>query len=876
MLGRPARQAGRTEWEFFFLAIVAVSIAALAGCARLNLPAIDPSGQRIFLPFPSTTQLAPPHLHARDGEPGIIPEPSFPTPATPPPCLAADGGYDEHGICNLFGKKKLHKFHEHFNKKSPGKLGEIQLTPTRVVAPVGGEVVLLAGLCGNDGYFVRKQPLEWMLSPDSVGQFIEVGDDLKGKHCGSFGRGPKVEKLDVDFARGRTSSRETLITRGTPNCDDDIALKDGQTWLSISSPSEGVSRVTALAPDSELWDHRRQTATIYWVDAQWQFPSVQAVRTGQVAELVTRVTRAENLVPAEGWFVRYTIVDPAIAAFEPTNGSNVAVVKVNPDGQAIVRLAALQGTNGTTPVVIEVIRPAQPTDNLPELALGRGQTAVTFSSPRLKLDATGPKVATIGETLTYVASLANSGDIDAENVRLVARLPAGVKLLSAEWQPTSATPDGLIWEQGILGAQRQLDVTITLSPQQAATFDVQFSAVGAQGLTADTSVRTEVIQPTVNVRFTPAGGVAQAEVGQVIEYEIDVTNTGPQTLTDLRLLIESDPGLPEAYQSMNKVEQPIPLLAPGQSFPIGVAFAVRQQGQLGAKLQVLTGSGAILADKSASVLGLPTAPKKPEMEIEIRFANSIRLGDQASNAEITVRNTGKLPLSGIVISVQHDTALVPETVDAPNRGRVQKKVDGVDWTPPDLGLGQFAQLVLGFRGTSPKPQATISARGQSAEGAQDQKQATVAITSGSSPEGQVLPPGSDTDSALPQQRTGNLQIALFDFDDPVEVGKEVRYGLRVTNNQNSSDRNLAVQLRLPQGVRLQSVSQSGTPVQYNYVADRVDLVKTPFIRQQESIEYIIVIIPSVPGQISLAARAFTDNQPQPVEKSVTTTVNARK
>ena len=143
-----------------------------------------------------------------------------------------------------------------------------------------------------------------MLSPDSVGTFIEVGDDMKSKLISTLSHAPKVEKLDVDFARGRTSNKETLITRGTPRTDDDIQLKDGQTWLSISSPSEGVSRVTVLAPESELWDQRRQTAMIYWVDAQWEFPQPQVANSGEGITLLTRVTKSGDVFkPATGWKV---------------------------------------------------------------------------------------------------------------------------------------------------------------------------------------------------------------------------------------------------------------------------------------------------------------------------------------------------------------------------------------------------------------------------------------------------------------------------------------------------------------------------------------------------------------------------------------------
>ncbi len=191
-----------------------------------------------------------------------------------------------------------------------------------------------------------------------------------------------------------------MITRGTPRTDDDIRLKDGQTWLSISSPSEGVSRVTVLAPESELWDQRRQTATIYWVDAQWEFPQPQIARSGQAINLVTRVTKAENIKPAEGWWVLYTIVDPSVAVFAPSPDAdrvrisgNSARVRVDSNGQANVQVTAPPGSRGTTPIVIEVIRPAEPSDNLPEILLGRGQTVVTFSSPGLALQPLVPRSA---------------------------------------------------------------------------------------------------------------------------------------------------------------------------------------------------------------------------------------------------------------------------------------------------------------------------------------------------------------------------------------------------------------------------------------------------------------------------------------------------
>lgn len=862
----------------FVLLLCGSLIALFTSCARLQLPAIDPNGSSIFLPLPNTTQLVVPHVHDRPGQPGtgFLPTPAFATPATPPPCLDASGE-TPGGICNLFDHqhKLVSKVHDHF--RSRGKSGEIQLTPVRVVAPVGGEVVLLAGICGKDGYLVKREPLEWMLSPDSVGQFIEVGDDSQGLLAGLVHhKGPKVEKLDVDFARGRTSSQEQLITRGTRKVEDDIKLREGETWLSVSSPSEGVSRVTVLAPDSDCWDQRRQTATIYWVDAEWQFPPPQVARSGEIIQLVSRVTKSENLVPATDWIVKYTILDPNVATFTPATGSNESLVRVNNDGQAIAQITAPGGARGTTPVMIQVIRPAQPADNLPELELGRGQTMVTFSSPGLNLEVFGPSTGAVGEQLTYAASLGNPGDIDTENVSLRFLTPAGTRVVAWAPAPSQQTDNGLIWEQGLLPANRQLDISVVLEAQTPVTFDANFSAVGAGGLSAQKGVRTEIIQPSIDVRFAPANGVAQAEVGQSVQYEIVVTNNGRQTLTDVRLLIESEPGLPEAFKGQNRVEQTLPLLQPGESRTIGVQFIVQQVGQLAAKLTVSSGN-AVLAERSTSILGQTPRPKQPNIGVSIQFPESILAGTEQS-AVVTLRNPGEVRLSGLKVELTFDPELEVFKISPENYQSFRLAADGrsATWSPQDLlprlpgdGGDMIRRLQLSFRGKVPVAAAAIRVRATAAEGVQAEDIANVRIEAG-----QVEPPPQVTPPA--QARTGGMKIELDDLRDPTIVGLELRYALRITNDSNQADRNVQVEALLPPGVQLRQVSTDGNV--FNPPRGAQGQLQFPviqFMRPGDSINYILVVIPQVPQSMVLRARTMSDAQLQPVEASATTTVYAR-
>ncbi len=99
---------------------------------------------------------------------------------------------------------------QHARLPDRGKRGCIVLSPQKIVAPVGGEVVLLSGICGTDGYLQMNEKLEWMLAPDSVGTFIQVGDDDPGLVHRLAGSRVRPEKRDPSYAIGLTSTKRDV------------------------------------------------------------------------------------------------------------------------------------------------------------------------------------------------------------------------------------------------------------------------------------------------------------------------------------------------------------------------------------------------------------------------------------------------------------------------------------------------------------------------------------------------------------------------------------------------------------------------------------------------------------------------------------------
>ena len=279
-----------------------VCLVVASGCAGWRLPEIDPTGEHIFVP--SST---PSTLGYRN-----VPNPVF--------------GPQEAGVT---------------------------LSPRRMIAPVGSEVVMLAGVVGADNYLTTNARVQWMIAPGGVGHFVNI-DQSHWVNCLVLDF-TKPRKITETYAIGTTSRKYLRLTRGTTAPQDDVYVLRGQTWITVSSPVEGTSYVTVYSPDVQSWQARKQSSTIHWVDASWVFPPPSINPAGTRHVFTTTLTRQTNQAPLPGWLVRYEILDGPPAGFAP-EGATVAEVATDDLGQASVEVFQNQPTAGTNRIGIQVIR----------------------------------------------------------------------------------------------------------------------------------------------------------------------------------------------------------------------------------------------------------------------------------------------------------------------------------------------------------------------------------------------------------------------------------------------------------------------------------------------------------------------------------------
>ena len=473
----------------------------------------------------------------------------------------------------------------------PGDCSEFAVTPMETAAPVGTEVILVTSVRGQDEYMLTNKRVEWTLSDSGLGYFVD------------FNRAGIMDYLVGDFTRPRkvtdrfvitSTSRDYLrLTRGTVTPTDDVLIRPGQAWVSVTSAVEGTSLVNVHVPCVYGWDRRIQTATIHWVDAQWTLPAPAIVAAGSRHKLVTTVTRQRDGSPCSGWKVRYEILEGASAVFAADN-STVAEVAVDSTGQAATEIYQRQPAAGVTRIAVRIVRPGDaPGASGRQLTVGSGTVIVTWSGAQLNIRVSGPSTAAPGPQ-SFRIEVGNSGSLPADAVSVSVTLPPGVSYRSGNPAPSvsGAMPS---WQVGRLsgGETRYFDLGVDIAA--AGSYSICAAAQGSGGVTARNCAAVTVGAPQLGIEIR---GPTEAVVGQDVNYIIDLTNRGQTAMSGLLVRDTFDAGLQHSVAA-GAVERDFPgAIFPGETKSIGVTFRVVRPGRWCHTVQV-TGPGGIAASRQA-------------------------------------------------------------------------------------------------------------------------------------------------------------------------------------------------------------------------------------------------------------------------------------
>ena len=830
-------------------------------CSNFGVPSIDPTGARIFSTNDSM-RLARVSDSRQQTSWCFCPQPAWEQPLTPEKCPEPPPAMPGTAAATGAAAPRAPR------RSKAGVPGQIALSPKRLIAPVGSEVVLVSGLCGEDGYLITQQPIEFMLSQDSVGQIVQVSDRHYAKHLNHIkSLWSKSEKLGADYAIALTSTRSQVVTRGTPSVTDDIMQRKGQCWISLTSASQGTSYVTAVASKGASWPQRRETATIYWVDAQWAFPAPQSVTAGQAHMLSTTVKRTATGAPVVGFIVRYEVVDGVPAVLGPS-GETVAEVRTDENGKANVMLQPTTAQPGVTQVRMQVIRPPDPNSDAPRTLLGEGFTSITWSAPGLTLRASGPQVGAVGTTLVYHLEVHNPGDIVAQDVVVRDVMPPSLKFISsnpaaqifgtrAEWRLGAIPPRSV----------RVIDVNVHADGGGGVRYAFQATASG--GLQAEAFVDTQLTRPALTLNVV---GPQTAVVGQRIQYSIEVTNTSEQVLENVTINDRFDAGLQHAEGLASPIQKLLGRLDPGQTKIFAVTFIVQRAGQICHSLEVAAPGGQYAQQQVCLASEQPDVIPQPGLEVTKTVAPESRVG--ASVQFITrVTNTGNMPLTNVRITDSYDPELEP-------------RESSPGWDPAALAAGQLIWIVDSLLPGQSVQRDVLCLCRQATQGATSRVTVTTDENIAEAAQASVnilaapAAPATPTDSVVPPDATrvdGQLLVDISEYGDPIKIGEETSYVITIKNDRTVPDQDVVVKIELPLGLRFKAMSGPGQQRTASPDGRTVTVSPIREMRAGETLQppFRIDATGTAAGEQALQVTVTSRNSPQGVTAQETTTVHSQ-
>jgi uncharacterized repeat protein (TIGR01451 family) len=691
--------------------------------------------------------------------------------------------------------------HSHAKPPGPGYYANfdphavrLEVRPLNQTNPVRTQYVVVATVLDETGTPRRHRRVDWKLT--GVGHILKVDEHGYWWHRGY--------QVDSNWAYSYTEDHEHRFTRGNANPNDDFMIRPGQTWCVISSPVEGDTHVTVCAPGIFNWDNQCVTVTCRWVDAAWQFPPPAVAQAGTEQVLTTRVFRHTDQQPLAGYRVRYRLLDGPAAQFlsADTNPAE-AVARSDLGGNASVRLVQSRPQPGVNRIAVEVIRPPDPTaPSGSGIVLATGETTVEWVAPQVALTHSGPDAAAIGQDVAYVTTVANVGKLESRSMKVTSSIPEGMDYVRSS-PPAVVLGGQLLWTLGRLApGQPPHRVEAVFRAKRLGPVTSCAEVQTEEGLQDKKCVSTQITQAALKLVLS---GPAVAVVGQKVSFQVGVANPGGAPARNVKVLARFDEGLEHASKR-DSVEVSIAELRPGLQLSLNpLELVPRKTGRMAVRVEATADGG--LSDHAEQVVEVQEA----KLSVSLAGPKKGHVGLPAE-WEIRVSNPGKTPVSGVTLR----NVLPPEVAFQSSTEGGQPGPGEVVWDLGTLAPGAEKRV----RVTATCQKATLAAVNR----------ATATADSGLSAADQAT---------LEIVGHPALKLEMKDEGDPVEVGKNVTYRVRVTNTGTLDATGVEVKVILPP--ELQPLAEgTGGPSPPLIVGRVVTFGKVEAVLPRVSLDYAVV------------------------------------
>lgn len=476
--------------------------------------------------------------------------------------------------------------------------------------------------------------------------------------------------------------------------------------------------------------------------------------------------------------------------------------------------------------------PLGATDKIPQSISGDGtgkpgeKALEGAQHPTLIIQKFAPGEIQVGKPAKFVMQVRNAGTQAADNVIVQDEIPQGTQLVSTT--PAASTEGTrLTWQLGKLSAGEDRTIEMQLMPK--AEGDI--GSVATVTYSAQASVKTHCTMPQLAIRMTAPGEVM---IGKQQHVKIEIRNPGSGDATGVMLFENVPPNVKHAAGPTLEFE--IGTLKAGETRELDLVLNAEKAGKvvnvLSARAQ---GNLQVQQQVEFEVIapGLTVALQGPER----------RYLERPATYEVSVQNPGTAPAHDVQIVTKLPKGM--RFVKANNMGEYDSTSHAVYWSLAELPKGEPGKVELTVMPVETGPQ-TMQVEGRAQQGLSDKTQREIMV-----------------------EGLAAIKFEVRSLQDPVEVGGEASYEIRVVNQGTKAATNVQVSADLPAGFKL--VSAEG---ETQHKSDQNRLLFEPLqqLAPKADTVYRIRAQAMQPGDQRLVVQVKTDDIDQPIRREENTRV----
>ncbi len=450
-------------------------------------------------------------------------------------------------------------------------------------------------------------------------------------------------------------------------------------------------------------------------------------------------------------------------------------------------------------------------------------------APSLTIEKVSPREIQVNQSADFEIKVRNVGRVVANDVMVVDRVPSGTEFIGASPEPSKLDRGGDVqWTLGSIEPGQEKRIRFQLRPTQPG----EIGSVAHVLFATQASMRTVVTKPVLDIVHSTRPRVL---IGDNVVFEVIVENKGDGPATDV-IVQEEVPDQLEYQEGFRQLEYEVGTLMPGQKRKIQLALRADKVGPF-RNVVFVSGKGGLEAKHEIDVEVIA-----PEIKVTSDGPSRRFLQRQATH-QFTIENRGTAEASNVNLIARLPSGV--RYVSSDNRGRYDSNSHAVYWKMPSLKDGVAGTVEL----------TTVPVE----VGRQDikfQANADLRLT-------------AETTQEMSVEHLVDVHFEIDDVVDPIEVGTDTTYRLRILNQGTKVAGNVQLQVEFPRGL---SPTDVDGDLRHQIQGQQVAFEPISSLPPGREVQLSIRARGNAPGDHRIIASIRSDGREVEVSKEETTRV----